>query len=61
MSGFVPTFASDLLLTRVQHAVGEAVLSNGCSGRYRHPPKRLGGDHGVLVVHAAPRRASSPG
>ena len=42
--------ASDLLLARVQHAVGEAVLSHGRSRRYRHPLQCITGDHGVLVI-----------
>jgi hypothetical protein len=41
---------SDLLLAGVQQAVGEAVLPHGGARGYRHPPQRLGGDHGVPVV-----------
>jgi hypothetical protein len=44
------TLRGDLLLTRIQQPVGKAVLPRRRSGRYRHPPKRLGGDHCVLMI-----------
>jgi hypothetical protein len=50
MSSGLTTLQSNLLLARIQHAVGESVLSRGRSRRYRHLPKRFTSDHSVLMI-----------
>src|ERR1700758_2738268 len=50
LSNLSTALAGDVLLARVQHAVGEAVLSGRASGRQSHPAERAGGDRGVLMV-----------